>query len=137
MRTDAPPAGKPGMPATATRGCLIGCLLAAAVSLGGCREPRAAVEGTVTFNGQPLHNGAIQFLPADGNYRKAASAAVVDGRYRIPVVTVGKKVVSVVGVKNGSKGPEPQPLPEDLEGNNVTVDLGPGYRTIDISLTTR
>ena len=118
-------------------GCLIGLLLIAALSLGGCREPTAAVKGKVTFDGRPLNNGTIQFLPTDGNYRKAASAAVVDGRYGISVLVTGEKVVSVVGVRNESKGPEPQPLPDNLEGNRVTVVVRPGRNTCDITLDTK
>lgn len=117
-------------------GCLIGLLLIAALSLGGCREPTAAVKGKATFDGRPLNNGAIQFLPTDGNYRRAASVAVVDGRYDIPVLVPGEKVVSVQGVKNESNGPEPQPLPENLEGNRATVVLRPGRNTFDITLET-
>lgn len=115
-------------------GWRVGWLLVAALSLGGCREPTAAVEGSVTFDGQPLRKGAIQFLPADGNYRKAASVAVIDGRYGIPALMPGEKRVSVQGVKNESRGPEPQPLPENLEGNRATVVLRPGHNTFDVSL---
>lgn len=125
------------MRATTISGWLFLCLVMGAVLVRSCREPTATVEGTVTFDGRPLRLGAIQFFPTGGTYRKAASAPVIDGRYRIPIVATGQKAVSVRGVKNETVGPEPQPLPENLEGNNVTVDLGPGYRTIDISLTTR
>lgn len=113
-----------------------GALLATALVLSGCREPTAAVEGAVTFDGQPLRKGAIQFMPTDGNYRKAASAAVIDGRYGIPSLVTGEKVVSVRGVRNESRGPEPLPLPDNLEGDRTTVVLGPGRHTIDITLKT-
>ncbi|MEI6240413.1 MAG: hypothetical protein WCR51_08480 [Planctomycetia bacterium] len=137
MGTDATPAGVPAGHATIAPGSLIGALLATALVLAGCREPKASVEGTVTFEGQPLRKGAIQFLPTDGNYRKAASVAVIDGRYGIPALMPGEKRVSVQGVKNESYGPEPQPLPENLEGNRATVVLRPGHNTFDVSLETK
>lgn len=115
----------------------IGLLLAAALSLGGCRKPTAAVEGSVTFDGQRLRVGAIQFLPTDGTYRQAASVAVVDGRYGIPRLVPGEKVVSVQGLRNDSHGPEPQPLPDSLEGNRAIVVLRPGRNTFDVSLETK
>jgi len=134
MGTDATPAGVPAGHATIAPGSLIGALLATALVLGGCSERKASVEGTVTFEGQPLRVGAIQFLPTDGTYRQAASVAVVDGRYGIPRLVPGEKVVSVQGVKNDSHGPEPQPLPENLEGNRAIVVLRPGRNTFDITL---
>lgn len=61
--------------------------------LGGCGGegsdtlPRQAVGGTVTFDGQPLKTGSIQFqpeAPAAGGTQVSAGALVADGRFQIP-----------------------------------------------------
>lgn len=115
---------------------LLWAALAAVMASAGCSEPTAVVEGAVRFDGEALNVGAIQFLPGDGDYRKAASAPVLAGRYRIPRLKPGEHVVSVRGVRNESRGPEPRPLPDNLEGNDAIVVLGSGSNTIDISLKT-
>lgn len=43
-----------------------------------------AVSGKVTFNGEPLKDGAIAFIPQPGTEGPTAGASVVDGRYSIP-----------------------------------------------------
>lgn len=41
------------------------------------------VEGTVTFNGKKVVNGDIRLMPVAGTAGAAASAPIVDGRFRI------------------------------------------------------
>jgi hypothetical protein len=59
-------------------------LLVVAAGCGKDSGGRRAVSGSVTFQGQPLDHGAIQFLTS-GAVPSAASGAVIrDGRFRIP-----------------------------------------------------
>ena len=46
--------------------------------------PRQAVSGTVTFDGQPLAEGRIQFEPASAEAMTPAGGEIKDGRYSIP-----------------------------------------------------
>ena len=45
--------------------------------------PREAVSGTVTFKGEPLKAGTIQFLPSSPSEVTAGGAVIVDGKYAI------------------------------------------------------
>jgi hypothetical protein len=58
-------------------------LLAGLVGLAGCGgSGQAAVEGTVTYDGQPI-DGAIAFVGGE----RSAGAAVIAGKYEIPAET--------------------------------------------------
>jgi hypothetical protein len=61
-------------------------LLCAAVLLG-CGEPnplgRRAVHGAVTFQGQPVDHGGIQFIPDDLQHGVSSGAMIQAGKYRI------------------------------------------------------
>ena len=70
-------------------GRAVACSLALVVlSLAGCGEdsyegpPRAEVFGTVTWNGEPVNGGTINFFPATPGAR-TAGATIVDGKYKI------------------------------------------------------
>ena len=63
--------------------------IAAIVSCAGCADPddpygRLALSGTITFEGQPLDEGLIDFLPAESGRGAGARAMIRDGRYTIP-----------------------------------------------------
>ncbi len=57
-------------------GPLVGCA-------GSDGLPREAVSGTVTLDGQPLPDGAIQMIPVDKKDGIAAGAIIKDGKYEI------------------------------------------------------
>ena len=60
-------------------------LLAALVPIGcGGGDGGVAISGEVTFQGQPVEDGMIQFVPAGGSGGRSAGAPVVEGRYSIP-----------------------------------------------------
>jgi len=58
-----------------------GCLLL----LAGCgsSSDRTALEGAVTFDGEPLPKGSITFLPQSGTSGPAAGGKIEDGRFEI------------------------------------------------------
>lgn len=49
----------------------------------GCGGGAASVEGTVSFNGEPVDDGGINFVPADGKGTKAG-AEIKGGKYTVP-----------------------------------------------------
>lgn len=82
------------------------CLLTISGCFGGSAEhiERAAVTGTVTFDGKPLPEGSIQFVPdtdASGNplRGKAVQAMITDGSYSLsadqgPAVGTNKVLIN-------------------------------------------
>jgi hypothetical protein len=71
---------------TYARGVL-GCVLLVGVSgCGGGSDglPREAVSGAVTFDGQPLVKGTIQFAPTSDKLPTTGQATINDGKYSIP-----------------------------------------------------
>jgi hypothetical protein len=76
------------------------CCLAAALALAGCGRsgPRTyPVSGTVTFNGSPLPDGSIVFMPVDSHV--AADAGTIhDGRFTFEAKE-GKKRVEIRAVR--------------------------------------
>ena len=65
---------------TRSRTALSAAVLAAALS--GCSS-QATVKGTVRFDGQPVENGGITFIPAGAGGQKAG-AEIRNGTYEIP-----------------------------------------------------
>jgi hypothetical protein len=67
------------------RRLVYGLAAAAAMAAAGCGGGPAAVEGEVKYDGQPIQNGTIAFIPAGGDAGgKKAGGPIVDGRYAIP-----------------------------------------------------
>ena len=50
--------------------------------LAGCGGGRTSVEGTVTFNGESVDDGGINFIPEDGSGKKSGGE-IKDGKYSI------------------------------------------------------
>lgn len=67
---------------------IMGAFALAMASLAGCGKgsydgpSRAEVFGTVTWNGEPVQGGTINFFPATQGAR-TAGATITDGKYRI------------------------------------------------------
>jgi hypothetical protein len=102
------------------------CLIAAfgsalTAALAGCTGDgvqRAEVSGTVTFNGQPVKEGSINFFPTDGTKGPEAGGAILDGKYHIPQAkgpVVGKHRVELRAFqKTGRRIQDPTAPPGTL-----------------------
>jgi hypothetical protein len=61
-----------------------------ALALAGCgaagedQLPREPVSGSVTFDGQPLKKGTIQFQPSSQKESVASGGMVAEGRFEVP-----------------------------------------------------
>ena len=105
---------------------LVGCGVAT-------KEPDASVSGAVTFNGQPVTNGTVNFSPEDGN-GASAEAAIADGKYAVAKIFSGKKKVTVQGFK-GQAGSTGEPLfGSNAPGATKTVEVKAGAQTIDLAV---
>jgi hypothetical protein len=67
--------------------CRVWYALSAAFAVAGCADnsglpTRYPVSGTVTYNGEPLQQGTINFAPVDGSGR-AAGGTISAGRYSL------------------------------------------------------
>ena len=129
----------------------LGLLLLLAV-LGCAGSKRASVTGKVTFDGQPLEEGRITFVPDQSNPGPTAGAAVVKGTYTVPAangVFVGKNTVQINAVrKTGKKiqspfGPgliddvsEFVPKKYNLQ-SELSRDIKPGKNELDFDLTSK
>jgi hypothetical protein len=70
------------------RSSIILLLLLVLLGIAGCGGGSAmgTVNGTVTFDGQPLKQGTVRFVPVDGK-SPTASANVTDGKFTVNVPT--------------------------------------------------
>ena len=83
---------------------IIACL---AITLGGCgkKDERFEIRGQVTYQGEPIAEGKILFMPLDES-RPQAIANILDGEYATASpggVFVGKYKVQVFGYRGTGK----------------------------------
>jgi hypothetical protein len=125
----------------------------------GCGEKATTVNGSVTYNGEPVQKGTISFRPVDGT-GQSFGARIKDGKYTAAdKATPGQKLVVIFGTKEidhymsseeayrkaeeakkagkqWADGMEPADyIAEDAEGNGKQVEIMPGDQTIDFSIT--
>lgn len=87
---------------------LLACLICLLVC--GCGESgpqRAAITGEVTFNGEPIETGSIQFVPELGVVGKSVATQITQGKFELSLdkgPAVGKnKVLIQASRKTGKK----------------------------------
>ena len=120
----------------------------------GCDGKRARVQGTVTFNNQPVDGGRIFFLP-DGEPagRPAVHATLSQGKYSLPATAgpeFGRHRVEIVWHrKPGKQLPKPdypglntddmeQVIPAIYNSKTtLSVEVQPGTNTFDFALKQR
>ena len=131
------------------------CVAQSAVGCGG--SGGATVSGTVTYEGQPVGDGTITFLPADGK-GQPVGGPIVNGRYSLTAVSPGSKMVQITAVKavkfaqssaemaqqaaeRKARGDatglieSADVIPANATGNNATIEVKPGTQTHDFALT--
>ena len=74
-----------------------------------------SINGTVTYEGEPIRRGSISFAPSNGQGAPVA-AAITDGSYRIPEARVGSMRVAISGYEVPEAPPgafvyDPDPAP--------------------------
>ena len=125
------------------------------LALAGCGGgATATVSGSVDFDGHPVANGSISFLPEDGK-GPVAGGTISGGRYHVDHVPPGRKIVQIIGAKKTDSpvtheemaaeakarfqhggGERPGMIPTNAEGNNVVVDAPPGQTELNFTLKT-
>src|SRR5688572_24926741 len=100
----------------------------------GCSDSNGPqpVSGSVVFQGKPLDQGAIQFVPADGGPTESG-AGIKDGQYSIPAengLMPGKYKVSVLSYdERGAKVPDSTTMPGDTVGVQFKERIPAKYNT--------
>jgi hypothetical protein len=141
---------------TTLRGCEKCGLRAALVALtllaaAGCGPrdgvTRVPVQGTVKYQGQPVRDGQIRFIPQGDSRGPTTLEAIVDGQYRcdykggVPVGTHRVEIYSwdpsVPAPKGPGSPPRPQFLPPEYNDNStlsLTIEPQKGVVTKDFEL---
>lgn len=109
--------------------CLTWMLLPiAAVALGGCDIAKsrgwASIQGSVSYEGQPVGDGKITFLPQAPNGR-AVSSEIHKGTYSIPSklkLAGGEYYVQIAGYRPTGKKGTPSPY-----GSNTDLEIHEQY----------
>ena len=122
----------------------------------GCGSGSASISGNVTYNGEPVGDGFITFLPVDGKGPSAAGH-IEAGHFEVDNIMPGPKLVKVEAVKkvpfarsseemakraavnkvlgDGSGLIDPADvIPPNAEGNNSKMTIEPGQQTHDFHL---
>jgi hypothetical protein len=127
-------------------------LAVAMLALAGCGADagRAAVQGTVSYGGEPVDSGGIAFLPdgggdaqvqatgdiLDGHYNLEGGHGPSPGKYRVQIYwqkKTGRKITSRSGT--ASREVTEQVIPANYnENSELTVDVQPGRNTFDFDL---
>lgn len=136
----------------------VGCTLLLLASMQGCQPANNTIEGSVTYNGEPVKQGYISFRPTDGTGQTFA-APIADGRYSVAKAASGKRTAVITGVREVNfysssaesykKAEEARKvgtlqadvaeaadyIAEDAEGNSKEVEVQPGDQTLDFAIT--
>jgi hypothetical protein len=117
------------------------CLAFLSVSLAGCGDSdglaREAISGTVTLDGQPLADGAIQMLPINRTEGTAGGAIVKDGKYTIERekgLLPGQYRVVISSSQAGAAAPSDGP-PGPVPTSDAPKDPIPAKYNIETTLT--
>ncbi|MEX0728487.1 MAG: hypothetical protein WEB58_04925 [Planctomycetaceae bacterium] len=111
----------------------------ATVTLSGCGDSgpeRASISGQVTFDGQPVEDGTISFVPAGDTQGPVSGDRIVNGTYTIPAdkgPVIGSHKVEIKATrKTGEKIPAVPPATGEME---VTEDYIPAKYNTETTLT--
>ena len=93
------------MQRTVFHGITIGLVLVA-ILFAGCSKGRTVgdVQGRVTVNGEPLKEGAVRFVPVNGD-TQATGGIVSDGKFKVEVPVAKQRVEFSANVVDKEKTP--------------------------------
>ncbi len=103
-------------------------LAAALIFLSGCGSgpmdeyPRADVKGVVSLDGQPLHEGVIQFVPLEGTHGPKTSVEITDGKFASSETTrpvVGAHRIEIHSTDDGGYAWDDEAALERLKNSGV------------------
>jgi hypothetical protein len=102
---------------------------------------KGIVSGTVTFDGTPVTNGQILFLPIEGTKGAASGASVVDGNFTVKGkggIPFGKHRVEIRAAKPGAGGIDQQYLPSRYnDSSTLTAEVNPDTEQLEFALTSK
>jgi hypothetical protein len=97
---------------------MVVCVVAAL----GCGKQIGTAEGRITFENQPIQEGAISFESAD-RQGPSSGGIIQDGQYRVERIFPGKKVVRITGQrKTGRKVAMESLFPKGMVPAGVMID---------------
>jgi hypothetical protein len=129
------------------------------VIAGGCGRSgpeRAVLTGTVTYQGEPVKEGLIRFIPIKGTEGPSWGAHIIDGRYNAygkGGVPVGTQKVEIIAYRDrnvkraapptddmlaDAQSPREQYIPQKYNAKTeleITIPPGSGKTTRDFKLT--
>ena len=148
--SDIPRSLKCSRRATAAIGPALACLLLCCGVLWGCarEEPRGAISGKVTFQGQPVTEGLVLFrniakgvnmtgdLNSDGTYAivTAAGPGLVLGEYQVSVCPPLVKISTGATADKAKACPNIPAKSRDFATSGLTVTIHEGDNLFDIAL---
>src|SRR5262249_22827085 len=101
-------------------------LLLALLPTGCSRGPTRGVTGEVSYKGEPIQSGSIEFIQIEGTGGPSVGALIKDGKYEVPAakgpLADGTYRVKLVSVKNTGKFP---PGPRYPKSAPIHVDIIP------------
>lgn len=131
------------MATTFSRSVMCSALLAVAALVGCNGDGKLSIDGTATWNGQPIQKGYIELQPVgDGHF---ASAEIVDGKFSLQT-TPGKRLVKVTAEKKigetppSDRIPEAQPImfqfvpPKFNSESTLEMELSASNPTLEVAL---
>ncbi|WP_231746644.1 hypothetical protein [Maioricimonas rarisocia] len=97
---------------------------------------RAAVSGTVTFNGQPLPEGLVRFVPIDGTPGPKTAVPVSQGRFQVEAEhgpVVGTHRIEIQSTDDGGYAMDDEDAIRRLRESGVkrieAIRIPPAYNT--------
>jgi hypothetical protein len=133
-----------------SRGVTLGLLAVLSVSLAGCGGSAASATGTVTYDGTPIDDGTINFVPEKSDGRKPVGEKITNGKYEIPSgrgLAAGKYKVEITWTKAAGPRKGEKVDPDVTSGSNqalpdkynkqttLTADVKAGSNEINFPLT--
>jgi hypothetical protein len=127
--------------------------LALLVTAIGCQQQATTIDGTVTFNGQPVERGSIRFVSTDKT-GPTFGAVIRKGKFTVEKAAPGEKLVTIHAMKQNSVPTSSQEvqqmseqaqqdenyvdpavlIPPNAEGNNKTVQISAGENPLEFHL---